>query len=467
MADLTSPAPGTEPSLAALASSGRKVSKASLVDTALAMKDVILPTLAKGPLIRRRGVVTMAERQRLDDKAVRRMQALRRKYGAGPLVLSIPFRPQALLLSRQDVHMVLAHSPMPFTAATLEKRAALGHFEPGNVLASKGIDRERRRQLNEQALETGCQRHSMGTHFATAITEEMQLVCQEALSKGRLDWDAFFVGWMRMVRRIVLGDAAREDSALTDLLEGLRYRANLAFLRPKARHRRRQLLDRLEHYVNDAAPESLAGKMARHCRDANQLPQHQLPQYLFAFDPGAMASFRTLALLTTHSAAQKRIAADLAETASETVPHLPLLRAAYLEALRLWPTTPAILRETLEPVNWSGSRLKQGTHVIIFTPFFHRDDETLADAHTFNPDRWLGKVVRPDEGLVPFSYGPVQCPAAHFVPMVASLAMRHLLTRLTLELTEPERLDPTRLPGTLDNFTLSFLAEAPRSNRSP
>lgn len=458
MADLTSPAPVSEPSLAALATSGRKVSKASLVDTALALKDVVLPTLAKGPLIRRRGVVTMAERQNLDDKAVLRMQALRRKYGSGPLVLPIPFRPQALLLSRQDVQIVLAHSPAPFTAATREKQAALGHFEPGNVLASRGTDREHRRRLNEETLETGCQRHSMGSYFAAAITEEMELVCEEALSKGRLDWDTFFTGWMRMVRRVVLGTAARGDSALTDLLEDLRYRANFAFLRPKARHRRRQLLDQLKRYVDDAAPESLAGKMAQHCRDSDQLPHHQLPQYLFAFDPGAMASFRTLALLSVHPAVRQRVAAELAQTTSEGVPQLPLLRAAYLEALRLWPTTPAILRETLEPVDWSDSRLDRGTHLIVFTPFFHRDDETLANAHTFDPDRWVDKVVRAEEGLVPFSYGPVQCPAAQFVPMVASLAMRHLLTRLTLELTEPGRLDPTRLPATLDNFTLSFSA---------
>ena len=66
MADLTSLTPGTDPSLAALATSGRKVSKASLVDAALAMKDGVLPTLAEGPLSlsRRRGVVTMAKRHR-------------------------------------------------------------------------------------------------------------------------------------------------------------------------------------------------------------------------------------------------------------------------------------------------------------------------------------------------------------------------------------------------------------------
>src|SRR5215217_5089141 len=242
--------------------SGRKIARASLADSLLALRDVILPTLAKGPLIRRRKVVAFSERHGVDDKAVQRMQNLRRKYGAGPLVIAISFRPQALLLSADDVRVVLEKSPEAFAAATMEKRSALSHFEPENVLASRGSERQQRRMLNEDTLETGCQMHSMAVHFANVVDEEMSRVCDTAAEDGQLDWNRFFTVWMRMVRRIVLGDAAADDSDLTDLLEKLRYRANYAFLRPKAKEQRRELLARLRAYVEIAAPESLAGKMA-------------------------------------------------------------------------------------------------------------------------------------------------------------------------------------------------------------
>lgn len=439
------------------AESSGTVSRATIRDTFAVLKDVIIPTLAKGPIVRRQKVVGHAERRGLDDKAVERMRALRRKYGPGPLLLRIPFRRQALLLSHDDVRNVLEASPEPFAAASLEKRSALSHFEPDIVLASHGSDRAKRRELNERTLETGCRLHSMAEPFAQVVADEMDAVSERAVAEGSLDWDSFFAGWYRLVRRIVLGDEAGDDTDLTDLLEDLRYRANYAFLLPKARRKRERFLRRLRHYIDTAAPRSLAGQMARACSDREQKPHHQLPQYLFAFDPGGMATFRTLALLSAHPEAERNARAEIASAGDEAVPRLNFLRACYLESLRLWPTTPAILRETTRPVQWSRNTLEQATHILIFAPFFHRDEDTLEQAHTFDPALWEeGAVVRPELALVPFSHGPVVCPAAHFVPMVASLALRRLLTKLKLSLADPERLPTRRLPGTLDNYTLRF-----------
>ncbi|MDB5474488.1 MAG: cytochrome [Devosia sp.] len=444
--------------------SPHKVCRASLADTLAVLKDVVLPTLAKGPLIRRRKFVGFAERNHLDDKAVKRLQALRAKYGPGPLVLPIPFRPQAVLLARDDVTAVLEGSPEPFKAATLEKRAALGHFEPAAVLASHGPERTTRRRLNEQTLETGCEMHSLAEQLAGVIAEEMDLVAGQAKSQGVLDWDGFFTGWFRMVRRIVLGDAARDDSELTDMLQDLRYRGNYAFLRRKDHASRDVLLQRLQDYVERAQPGSLAGRMAAAWTHPSQKPNHQLPQYLFAFDPGAMAGFRTLALLSAHPDAGHKVREEFAATRNEIAPRLAFLKSCYLEALRLWPTTPVILRETTQRVQWAEGHLDGATHIIIFAPFFHRDDETLPQAHSFDPGLWAGGISRPDLALVPFSHGPVVCPAAHFVPMVATLALRRLLGQTSLRLAQPERLSPRRLPGTLDNYTLSFFASEPQQS---
>jgi cytochrome P450 len=444
----------------------RRVSRASIADTLVLLRDVVLPTLGKGPLIRRRSVVHLAERLGLDDRATESLQRMRRKYGPGPLVLRIPFRPQAILLSAADVETVLAESPVPFAADTLEKRSALRHFEPDVVLASRGEERVLRRELNQQTLETGCPMHSMVGHFAQVIAEEMDVVSAQAIESGVLDWDHFFTGWYRMVRRIVLGDAAADDAELTDLLATLRYRANFAFLRPKARKRRRQLLDRIRQYVEEATPNSLAGRMANFCRSEQQQPEHQLPQYLFAFDPGAMATFRTLAVVSVHPHAEAQVRQEVAEATGQAQPRLPFLRACLLDTLRLWPTTPAILRETTRAVAWSKGQLEPATQVIIFAPFLHRDDETLPNAHRFGPARWLDAISRPDLGFVPFSAGPVVCPAAHFVPMVSSLAMRSLLSRLRLQLAEADRLPPERLPGTLDNYTISFTVTRARNPES-
>lgn len=437
------------------------LSHASIPDTFRVLRDVILPTLAKGPLIRRRKVVGTAERNHVDDRAVLRLQKLRGKYGSGPLRLRVPFRRQVVLLSPDDVRMVLEHSPETFSAATLEKRSALDHFEPNVVLASEGHDRAQRRTLNEDTLETGCPMHSMAAHFDSVAREEMAIVSTVALQKGRLEWDDFFAGWYRIVRRIVLGDAARDDEELTDLLEALRRRANYAFMAPKAHTHRERFLDQLRDYLATAEAGSLAGQMESACTDPVQMPEHQLPQYLFAFDPAGMAIFRTLALLSVHPDAETRARAEIAAAGEAKAAPLPFLQACFLESLRLWPTTPVILRETKTGVHWAGGTIDPSTHIIIFAPFFHRDNETLPQAHVFDPSLWDNGPVRADLGLVPFSAGPVVCPARHLVPMVASFALRHLLDGMVMSLNDPERINPARLPGTLDNYTLDFAVRSP------
>ncbi len=110
-----------------------------------------------------------------------------------------------------------------------------------------------------------------------------------------------------------------------------------------------------------------------------------------------------------------------------------------MESLRLWPTTPAILRETRRPVAWRGGSLPADSLVLIFTPFFHRDEETFADAHRFAPEIWEGAAdhALPLAGLVPFSAGPARCPAHDLVPMIASFALGLVLSRKRLVATAP------------------------------
>jgi hypothetical protein len=447
-------------------SSATTVRYATVRDTLAVLRDVIVPTLAKGPLIRRRNIVRHAERRGLDDKAVRRMQKLRRKYGAGPLVLKVPFRRQALVLSAADANLILESAPEPFAAATREKRAALDHFQPDGVLGSHGGARTKRRDLNEETLETGCSHHSMAGSFARVAAEEMDLVATKANEAGLLDWDTFFIGWYKMVRRIVLGDPARDDEGLTDRLKDLRQKANFAFMQPKSPRKRGELLAQLQSYIDDAPPGSLAGRMAASCSDPDQKPHHQLPQYLFAFDPAGMASFRTLALLSSHPSVYDEVMTEIVASRDDPTSRLRLLHGCFLEALRLWPTTPAILRETTRDVIWGDGRVPAKTHLFIYAPFLHRDDEQLAQAHSFDPSLWIDKVERPDLGMLPFSHGPVICPAKDLVPLVASFALRRLLDRCTLELSDSAGMGSGRLPGTLDNYTLAFRA-SPRKAAAP
>jgi cytochrome P450 len=432
--------------------------RASVPDTMRVAAGLLVPLVGRGVIVRRPKVVDAAERMGADARAVRLVQELRDRYGDGPLQLSVPGKSFALVLSPADARRVLAETPVPFATATLEKRAALSHFQPEGVLVSHGAERADRRRFNEQVLEPEKPVHDHGARMLAIVREEAEGILAGVERVGSLTWGGFVSGWWRVVRRVVLGDAARDDHELTELLGQLRSDANWSYLRPSRSKRRDEFLRRLEGYVDRAEPGSLAALVASVPSTGSTSPVQQIPQWLFAFDPAGMTTFRALALVATHPEAA-RAARDEAGAADLSTPTaLHHLQACVLESLRLWPTTPAILRETTEETHWDTGTLPEGTGIMVFAPFFHRDDQRMEDAHRFAPELWSdGSRSQEEWPLVPFSDGPGFCPGRSIVLLTTSTMLAALLQGREWRMDRAERLDPSRpLPGTFSPYTTSF-----------
>jgi cytochrome P450 len=399
----------------------------------------------------------MAQRLGLDRRAVQTVQRLRDRHGDGPLLLPIPLHPYALILSPAHVSRVLELSPEPYAAASDEKRSALSHFEPHAVLISGNAERATRRPYNEAVLDASCPVHRLAERFFAVVEDEATELVDAARYQDELDWDRFAIAWWRMARRVVLGEGARDDDALTDMIARLRADANWAFLHPKRRRLRARFLERLEDHLRRAEPGSLAAIMRAMPAPPGTDPAGQVPQWLFALDALARATFRTLALLGTHPAQRARAEEEIqASQGPSGRRELPFLRACVLDTLRLWPTTPVVLRQATADVEWEHGMLAKGSGIIIFAPFFHRDDTRLPQADRFAPETWL--AGRPeDEGLIPFSDGPVRCPGRNLSLTLASAMVAALLRRNAFTPIGAEDIGPDeRLPGTLNAFELRF-----------
>ena len=426
--------------------------RASAADAMRVMVQVFAPLIAKGVLLRRPRMVALSAHWGLDGKAVRCLQAMRRTYGEGPLMLAIPGRPQIVLLAPDDVDRVLVREPDAFAPASLEKRTALAHFEPNVSLISREPDRPPRRRLHDRVLESGSPVHSMAQVISAIVEKEMGSLL--ARQPGVLDWPTFAHGWNRVARRLIFGDAAADDTELNAMLVELRAAGNWAFVRPKRRNLLHRFQARLAIYLEAAAPRSLAEVLARHAEGGDSRPVDQVSQWLFAFDTGCMGVFRAMALLASQPGALHRVRA---EGAAAVATGRPFTRACLLEALRLWPTTPAILRETTRPATWPDGTVEAGTQVIVFTPFFHRDNERLPEADRFSPHLWLEPRDDRSWPLIPFSAGAGLCPAHHLFPLVVSAALPALVRGHDLRIEKGQSLDPNApLPGTLDHFRLEF-----------
>jgi hypothetical protein len=432
--------------------------RASVRDTVAFLLDVVVPTAAKGPLIRRPRAEALAQRLNLDQRAVRRLQELDRKYPAGPLLLRLPVRNQAVILKPGHLHTVLSRTPDPFSTASSEKRGALAHFEPRNVLVSTGMERTARRALQEQALDAHNPVHRLANSFLPVIQEEADLLLDSVAGTGALDWDSFNAAWHNAVRRICFGADARDDTELTAMLARLRKDANWSGLKPRRSGLRVEFLQHVQARIDFSPPGSLAHIMQN--QPVAAAPLGQVPQWLFAFETAGIVTFKALALLSTHpehaAMARQQLLGDLSGGRD-----LPYLRAVMLESARLWPGTPMILRQSTAQVTWENGTMPAGCGVLIYVPYFHRDNRTLAQADTFNPGLWLEGGDQEEWGVVPFSAGPANCPGRQLVLLLGSAMLSHLLLNPALVLETPHRLDPGRpLPGTLNHFELRFIRPA-------
>lgn len=474
------------------------ITRISAADTAATVAEVLVPLAARGLIVRRPRMTGALAALDADRRAIQRLQALRDRYGAGPALLALPGRRLAVILAGADARAVLERSPDPFATATPEKRAALSRFQPHGVLISDAASRPPRRELNERALQPQQAIHRHGERFAAVIAQETEALLAAARHAGRLDYEMFADAWGRLVRRIVLGDGAAGDEQLSLQLAQLRADANWAYLKPRRERLRERFLEAVGRYVERAQEGSLVAALAAAPAPPGSAPAEQVPQWLFAFDAAAIASFRALAVLAARPAVAAAVTPEVEqEPADGAVPELPLLRALVLESVRLWPTTPAILRETTadaalgeesagaalgegsagavlgeetvdaglrDGTSSAGGRavtVPAGTGILIFTPFFHRDPAHVPAADEALLERWPGGEVG-DSGawpLMPFSLGPAQCPGRSVVLLTTSLALRALLRAARFSAVGSPLHGERPLPATLSPFSLSFVPE--------
>ncbi|MBO0769175.1 MAG: cytochrome P450 [Solirubrobacterales bacterium] len=431
----------------------------SSFDRASVIREVLVPLAARGLILRRPRMVRRLARGDADRRAISRLEQLRTERGPEPLLLSVAGRRLAVVLDPDHARDVLARTPDPFTPATTEKRSALGRFEPHGVLISRRANRPLRRELNTAALDSGHAHHRL----STALNEAVDSTAVDLSRAGELDWTTFNARFQALARVLVLGPGAAADTQLTDLLATLRADANWAYASPLRRRKRRRLLARIGSYAGapeDSLLSHLLSLSAAGDPDAHAL--EQVPHWLFAFDAAAIASYTALALLALRPD-------DRAQALEESDPTLPYLRACVLETLRLWPTTPALLRDATTDTELGETPIPKQTTLLIYPPLFHRDPRLEPDPDLFRPRRWLadGQVQdRPDTPvpLIPFSDKDARCPAQELVLAVTSRLLSGVLENAELlspQMGSYEALVPGRpLPATLDHQALRFRVSA-------
>ncbi|MBY4127589.1 cytochrome P450 [Rhodococcus fascians] len=418
------------------------------------------PPVASGVIARRRTAMTLLEKIGADSIAMKTVDELRAEFGRGPVELVLPGRKVVIVLDEDDAARIVDETPSSFTPANREKRAALRPFQPRGVLISDRPGRNYRRPVNEAALETPDALHSMSGTFAAIIDDEIGELAGEVRRSGELNATSFTRAWWRAVRRITLGDAARDDSVVTDQLWSLRANGNWSYFLPARTRMREKFFDRLYRYAEDVQPNTLLAALDAKTTGAATDPVGQVPHWLFAFDAAGIATLRAFALLAGHAEQMNRAYGEVSDADPRSPHPLPFLRSCILESLRLWPTTPAILRDSTVNTVWGTEhgRIEAGTAFLIYTPAFHRDGRSVAYANAFEPDVWLDGRAESQRGFLPFSSGPAGCPGRNVALFTSSTALAGLVAQFSgHRQTSAPLIDAHRpLPATFDHFGLTF-----------
>jgi len=437
---------------------------ASLAESVQFNQLVVIPNAVQGLFRRRRTPVQVATRTGVDGHAVRFMSGLRRNHGPGPVWIRVMKDRALLMLEVDDVRRVLERSPEQFASDPPAKRRGMGHFQPDALTLSRGELWADRRRFTEVVVDTARPAHRLGDGFVAVCREEVAALIDEIErdDDGRLGYDALHRAFRRIVRRIVLGDGAREDEELSDLLATLMSEAN--GLPSERSESLEPLMDRIHGYVAAGEVGGLTSLFAQTPCGADTRADGQVPHWLFAMQDTVCANaLRALALIVSHPSQREKLERELAAAGdagalagAEGVASLAYTRACLQEAMRLWPTTPLLSRETLVELSWRGAVVPAGTQILIVNTFHHRDRERIGYADRFAPEEWTEGEAGQDWGFNHFSHGPQGCPGVNLALLVGSAVLAELLTTRTIA-PHGKGLDPLRpLPHMLDYFTLRF-----------
>ncbi len=121
--------------------------------------------------------------------------------------------------------------------------------------------------------------------------------------------------------------------------------------------------------------------------------------------------------------------------------NMPLTRAAFEEAMRLYPPAASLSREAIEPDRYKELAIVKGAQIQIMPWTVHRHRKLWREPDAFMPERFHpGNRDAIDRfQYLPFGAGPRICIGAAFAMQEAAIALAVLMSRFRFDVTERTR----------------------------
>ena len=441
--------------------------RASRLESARFTLTYALPSLLRGALIPQPFWTELATRLNTGQWAVATVERLSARHGGRSVLLPGVLGKTLLILTTEDIRRVLDSPVEVFALDAREKVRALEPFAPDALNGSPPSLRPQRRPFNEAVLEYGHEPHRFAERFLAIASEEITTMLATA---GVLDYERSLASFRRINRRCVLGDAAADDTALSEEHSRLRQDGNWLGLKVWKRGRdarlRASMDERIRAYVDAAEPGTLVSLFPSAPQAQETHPNGQVPFWLMALEAVRTVVANTLALLSTYPEMRARALEEIA--AADTshgrgtvagLADLRFVRACVQDSIRLWPAAPTLVRRTTTDTEWYGTTVRAGTRLLIPAGVFHRA-RTSPYANRFAPEIWNEGPRDDDWSLNLFSRGGAQCAGRNLALVLATASLAELLRQGEFGLMKPT-LSPDRpLPYAINPLTVRFAVRA-------
>src|SRR4051794_32348728 len=399
----------------------------------------VLPSVARGLFSPRRRAMKWLTALNTDRRAVEALSAVRAKHpGQGVRLLGGRI---VVVWGEDALREVLDGSAVLYGSDAGAKAKGMSHFQPDALTLSRGEEWRDRRAFNEHVLGTSERVHPFGQRFLAVVDDEVARLRLD----GTLEWSDFEGLFDHITLRVIFGDGARDDQELTGLLGKLMGEANrlVGLKRSDDYH---ELYGQLERRLRSPEPGSLIARLGDAPQSDRTRVAHQVPHWMFAMrDTLGANTYRGLAAIVADPEVERRAREDE-----------QFLEGCLEEAMRLWPTTPLLARETTRDTTITGEPVPEGTPVMILNTANHRDPDRVSDADRLVPERWANG--KRDYRFNHLSNGTQDCPGGPMVLLLGKAVLARMLERYELRLEEP-RLEPGEpLPHMLDFFSIRFEA---------
>jgi len=428
---------------------------ASLSESIRVLGTGVVPAIVRGLFAPRRWAMKALTVIDADGRAVDALVRVRAQRG-GEGVRLLGGR-MVVLWGADAIREVLDRSADVYASDAGAKAKGMAHFQPDALTLSRGEEWRDRRAFTEHVLAGRDRVHPFAERFVAAVAAEVAALPVD----GELDWPRFAQLFDHLTLRVIFGDRARNDTELTARLGRLMSEANrIVALRES--DELAELHAGLEHHLRDPEPASLLARFADAPQSDRTRVVHQIPHWMFAMrDTLAANAFRALAVVAGNPAVSRRVRDEL-DAAEGDDPRgldgLRYLEGCLEEAMRLWPTTPLLARETTRATTLCGEPLEPGTQILILNTFNHRDPEGAPDPDRFRPERWPDAAN--DYRFNHLSHGTQDCPGAPLVRLLGKAVIARLLEAYTLTLVHPELDAEAPMPHMLDFFAIRLGAAA-------